>query len=89
MGVEVLTPKKGIFIDGHEREDVVVYRKVFLQKMLKIGFLHFTNAPTESAQKALPVDIEPPTLECREKTVVYSMMKLLFRPMKTNLYSGV
>ena len=33
-------------------------------------FLYFTNALTESVQKALPVDIEPLTLECREKTVV-------------------
>lgn len=36
-----------------------------------IGFLNFTNAPTETAQKAIPEDIEPPTLEHREKTVVY------------------
>ena len=71
MGFEVLTPRKGIFIDGHEREDVVSYRKIFLRRMLKIGFLHFTNAPTETAQRAIPDDIEPPTLEQREKTVVF------------------
>lgn len=39
--------------------------------MLKIGFLHFTNAPTKTAQKAIPDDIEPPTLERREKIVVF------------------
>ena len=38
--------------------------------MVKIGFLHFTNAPTEDAQKALPDDIDPPTLDRRSKTVV-------------------
>ena len=27
LGFEVLTARKGIFIDGHEREDVVTYRK--------------------------------------------------------------
>ena len=27
MGFEVITPRKGIFIDGHERPDVVESRK--------------------------------------------------------------
>ena len=60
---EVLTAKKGIFIDGHERDDVVESRKFFLRKMVKLGFLHFTNAPTEDAVKALPDDIDSPTNE--------------------------
>ena len=51
MRFEVLTPRKGIFIDGHEREDVQ-YWKFFLQRMIKIVFLHFMNAPTETALKA-------------------------------------
>ena len=71
LGFEVLTPKKGIFIDGHERPDVVASRKTILRKMVKIGFLHFTNAPTEEAQKAIPADIDAPTLERRPKTVVF------------------
>ena len=33
--------------------------------MVKINFLHFTNAPTEEAALALLQDIDPPTLECR------------------------
>ena len=45
LGFEVITPCKGIYIDGHEREDVVEDRKTFLRRMVKIGFLHFTNAP--------------------------------------------
>ena len=39
LGFEVLTPRKGISIDGHERPDVVAYRKVFLRNLMKIGFL--------------------------------------------------
>lgn len=39
--------------------------------MVKIGFLHFTNAPTESSQKAIPTDVDPPTLVHRSKTVVF------------------
>ena len=70
LGFEVISAKKGIFYDSHEREDVIQSRKLFLRKMAKIGFLHFTNAPIEGAQKALPEDIEPPNLERRSKTVV-------------------
>ena len=59
LGFEVLSAKKGIFIDGHERDDVVESRKLFLCKMTKIGFLHFTNVPTEDTIKALPQDVDP------------------------------
>ena len=50
---------------------MVEYRKQFLRRMVKIGFIHFTNAPTEDARKALPTDCDPPTLERRSKTVVF------------------
>ena len=70
LGFEVVTARKGIFIDGHEREDVVTYRKQFLRRMVKIGFLHFTNAPTQTSAMAILEDIEPPPLEHREKTVI-------------------
>ena len=71
LGFEVLTSRKGIFFDGHEREDVVESRRLFLRKVAKIGFIHFTNAPTPEAQKALPDDIDTPSLERRSKTVVF------------------
>ena len=71
MGFEVVTARKGIFVDGHERPDVIESRKGFLRKMVKIGFLHFTNAPTDRARQALPEDVDPPILEKREKTVVF------------------
>ena len=71
LGFEIITPRKGIFIDGHERDDVIVYRKIFLCRMVKTGFLHFTNAPTESSQKTIPTDVDPPTLERQSKTIVF------------------
>ena len=43
--------------------------------MIKIGFLHFTNAPTENA---LPSNIDPPTLERCSKTVVFFHDKSTF-----------
>ena len=71
LGFEVLSPKKGVFVDGHERPDVVAQRKEFLRKLVKIGFLHFTDAPTPEAAKALPTDIESPTIDRREKLIVF------------------
>ena len=71
LGFEILSPKKGVFIDGHERPDVVAQRNEFLRKVIKIGFLHFTDAPTPEASTAVPTDIEPPTAERRAKLVVF------------------
>ena len=44
-------------------------RTLFLRKMTKLGFLHFTNAPTEDAMGALP-DVDAPTKKRSLKTVV-------------------
>ena len=54
MGFDVLT---GIFIDGHEWPEVVASRVEFFHQMVKLDFLHFTNAPTEGAQKVFPDDL--------------------------------
>ena len=71
LGFEVLSHKKGTFVDGHEREDVVEYRKKFLRRMVALGFLNSMNAPSEEARKALPTDLECPPQEVLEKTVVF------------------
>ena len=62
MGFEVPHARKGIFIDGHERPDIVA-SCVFLRKMVKVGFLYLMDAPTEETQKSLPDDINPLTLD--------------------------
>lgn len=71
LGFQVLTAKKGAFVDGHEREDVVQYRKKFLRRMVSLGFLNSANAPTEEARSALPSDLECPPQSVIEKTVVF------------------
>ena len=71
LGFEILSVSKGIFIDGHERDDVVEARQLFLRKMMKIVFFHFTTAPTPEAANALPSDIDPPIAERRSKTVEF------------------
>ena len=38
---------------------------------MNIGFLHFTQAPTEEAKQAFPDDIEPPTSARKSKYVFF------------------
>ena len=70
LGFEVVSKKKGTFVDGHEREDVVEYRIKFLRRMVCLGFLNPDNAPTEEAKIALPSDLHAPPTEVIEKTIV-------------------
>ena len=62
---------KGVFIDGHERPDVVESREKFLRKMTECGFLLPDNAPTEEAAQALPTDVPHMTKEEGEKCIVW------------------
>ena len=71
MGFQVLKHKKGSFVDGHERDDVVTYRKTFLRRMVALGFLNIENAPTDDAKKALPPDLTCPPTDVLDKTVVF------------------
>ena len=50
LGFEPASTKKGVFIDGHERSDVVEYRKLYLRKL---EILESTLAPPP------PVSDEP------------------------------
>ena len=57
MGFEVKPLTKGIYIDGHERDDVVEVRDEFLNKMTSLGFLH---SPSEEMACLLPnVELSP------------------------------
>ena len=71
LGFEIVHAKKGTFVDGHEHEDVVAYRMVFLRKMIALGFLNASNAPTEEARNALPEDLESPSQAVINKTVIF------------------
>ena len=71
MGFQVLTSKKGSFVDGHERPDVVEYRKRFLRRMVGLGFLNLENVPTDEAKQALPTDLECPSQAILDKTIVF------------------
>ena len=70
LGFEVLSARKGAYFDGHEREDVVQARIVFLEEMIKVGFLHPELAPNAEAQQAFPKEVPLASSERRSKTVV-------------------
>jgi len=71
LGFEVLTAKKGCFVDGHERQDVVEYRTAFLRKMVSLGFVNESNTPTEKTRQSLPTDVHCPPAEILDKTVIF------------------
>ena len=71
LGFEVLAAK-GCFVDGHECQDVVEYRDTFLRKIVSLGFLNESNAPTEKARQSLPTDLHCPAAEILDKTVIFS-----------------
>ena len=71
MGFVVLTARKGSYVDGHEHDNVVEYRKKFLRRMVALGFLNANNVPTASAKQALSADLECPPQAVIEKTVIF------------------
>ena len=71
LGFEVISAKKGCFVDGHERADVVESRNKFIRRMVALGFLNESNAPTEAAKQSLPADLQCPTQEVLDKTVIF------------------
>lgn len=79
MGFQVLTAKKGSFVDGHERQDVIECRKKFLRRMVALGFLNMMNAPTPDARDALPDDLECPSQAVLDKTVVFFHDETIFQ----------
>ena len=70
LGFQILDHKKGTYVDGHERPDVVEYRSSFLRKMFTLGFLNKDNALTPEAEMCLPQDLESPSADQISKTVV-------------------
>ena len=61
---------KVVFINDHERQDVVESREKFLRNMTECGFLRADNARTEEAAQALPTDVPHTTKEEGEKCIV-------------------
>ncbi len=87
LGFEVITTKKGIFIDGHERDDVVEQRSFFLRRMAKIGFLHPSNAPTECSLSTYP-DVDVPTIDTGRKLILFQYERIFSANVDQNIMWG-
>lgn len=61
MGFQVLTWKKGTFVDAHKHADIAEYE--FLRRLVALGFLNPDSAPTENAKNALRADLVCPPPE--------------------------
>ena len=64
LGFTVMEHKKGTYVDGHERSDVVEYRKKFLCRLCGVSKL------IPDAADSLPSDLDCPSDDQIAKTVV-------------------
>ena len=58
-----------MFFYGDEHDDMVEERKEFLAKMVEVGFLHFSEAPTPEVASAFPSSVPLSMSDIRDKTV--------------------
>jgi len=74
LGYELTTVKKGIYVDGHERADVVEYRKAFLAKIAENE--HLRNQYDDAT-----LDVIPPSLPGgQRKHIPIHHDESIFRP---------
>ena len=66
LGFRPQSHKKGAYVDGHEREDVVKSRDEFLKKLKELKETHLPPPPCSDERAATP----PPDAEMRKKLVL-------------------
>ena len=72
LGFQVLDKNEGVYIDGHERPDVVQHRRRFLRQLVAGGFLTKEDAPSNEAKEAFPTAIEqPPAERCKRNIFIF------------------
>ena len=53
VGFCVLDQKKGLYIDGHDHDNVIEYRKKFICKVVALGFMNEDDVPSQEAAACL------------------------------------
>ena len=66
LGFRPQSHKKGAYVDGHEREDVVKSREEFLKKLKELKETHLPPPPCSDERAATP----PPDAETRKKLIL-------------------
>ena len=56
LGFRLTSHKKGAYVDGHERDDVIAYRKDFLKKLEELRGTHLPPPPCSDERAATPPD---------------------------------
>jgi len=70
LDFHVLDQKKGVKIDGYERDDVVEHCQKFQCKMVANDLLNKDIAPILEAEQCLPTDLECPEPHQLGRTVI-------------------
>ena len=65
LGYHPINHKKGAYVDGHEREDVIAHRKKYLSSMKRLYDTHFPPPPPSDELPEPP----PPDAETRKKNL--------------------
>ena len=84
MGFQYLRYKKGTFVDGHDREDVVQYRGMFLRKMNALESTH-QSPPLPGDNLHHPFSIGNPSAQ--RKLVVIFHDESVFHANEDHVYS--
>ena len=74
LGYRPTSHKKGAYVDGHEREDVIAYRKEYLAIMKTLCDAHLPPPPASDERAVTP----PPDAETRKKLVLIDHDESIF-----------
>ena len=66
LGFRIITHKKGSYVDGHERSDVVEYRSKYLKQLSDLRSTHLPSPPCSDECATTP----PPDAETRKTLVL-------------------
>ena len=72
LGFQKVDSKRGIYIDGHERQDVVDYRKIYLKKHLVWASTHALPPPCIDEPPAQPSDKKKLVLIFHDESIFHS-----------------
>ena len=72
LGFEPASTKMGVYIDGHERSDVVEYRKLYLRKLEILESTHAPPPPVSDEPAPEPSDRRKLVLIFHDETVYHS-----------------
>ena len=88
LGFEVLDKKKGVYIDGHEREDVVKHRQKFLRQLVAVASSQKMMHLLKKLRMPSPRTLNHLHLNAEQKTSLFFTMSPPLMPMMMSLYSG-